>query len=94
MTAALVNAPTVPVDGPIRAIGSFYYDGKYCIYWKHGYDNYKSHTALFIDLQAQGTPITTSSIRIADAFVDSNENVYVLLPYTPPETTVIITEPK
>lgn len=94
MQRALLNAPTKPIDGVIKDIGSFMYDGKYFLYWKHGYsNNYNSHTCVVVDLQAPGFPITTLSLRLAHAFVDDDENAYVILPFDPPETFVEIIAP-
>lgn len=94
MDRALLNAPTKPIDGVIKDIDSFVYDGKYYLFWKSGYsNNYKSHTCVVVDLQSQGMPITTLSMRMIDAFVDEDENPYVLLPNAPSVTTVEITAP-
>ena len=93
MENALTNAPTNPVEGPIKAIGSFYVDGKYILYWKAGYTNYVANTGICVDLQSPGMPITTLSMKIRDAFVDSNEQAYVLLDGAPAPTYVEITAP-
>jgi len=94
MDRALLNAPTKPIDGIIKDIDSFYNNGKYYLFWKDGAsNNYNSHTCVVIDLQSNGLPITTLSMRIIDACVDSDENVYLLLPHAPATTTVTIVSP-
>jgi len=79
---------TNPVDGINNDIRSFYYNGKYYIYWNNRDrlngathevgGNYQSHTTLCVDLRVQGFPITTLSMKPWDVFVDDQQKAYVL----------------
>ncbi len=78
---------TNPVDGIVYDVRSFYYNGKYYMYWVNkstaGFlpnvaGNYQSHTTICVDLRVQGFPVTTLSMKPWDVFVDDQQKAYVL----------------
>lgn len=82
---------TRTIEGYKKAIKSFYYLGKYYLFYSG--DDYEGNTAIVIDLQLEGLPITTLGMRAVDAHVDEYENAYVLFNNAAPVTTVVITSP-
>lgn len=78
---------TKTIEGYNRNIKSFYHLGKYYLYYTG--DDYAANTAVCIDMQLDGYPITTLGMKALDAHVDEYEQAYVLLDnayyiHTPP----------
>lgn len=83
---------TNPIVGAIRAIRSFVWQGKYFMYWAHGWADYAGHSMLCVDLQAEGFPITTLGFKPVDVCVSDMDEVYCLLSdFMPPDFTLSIT---
>ena len=68
---------TKTIEGFNRNIKSFYHLGKYYLYYTG--DNYAANTAVCVDMQLDGYPITTLGLKALDAHVDEYEQAYVLL---------------
>ena len=82
---------TKVIDGYNKHIRSFYHLGKYYLFYTG--DNYAGNTAVVVDFQLPGMPVTTLGMKALDAHVDEFHNAYVLFDNAPPVTTVIITSP-
>ena len=82
---------TKVIEGYNQYIKSFYHLGKYYLFYTG--PNYAANTAVVVDLQLPGLPITTLGMKALDAHVDEFHNAYVLFDNAPPLTTVIITSP-
>jgi hypothetical protein len=71
---------TNPRSGPNYNVRSFYSNGKYSMFWVDGSaTNYTENTMVTIDLQVEEFPVTTSSVKLLDAFVSDTCNTYTLL---------------
>ena len=78
---------TNPRSGPNYNVRSFYSNGKYTMFWVDGSaTNYTENTMVTIDLQVEGFPVTTSSVKLLDAFVSDTCNTYALLRESHPDT--------
>lgn len=61
-------------DDVTNQIASFVHNGKYTLYWRDMTDGeFEAHTALQLDLQMDGMPITTMGLKAAWVDVDSLE---------------------
>ena len=67
---------TKPIDGYNRFIKSFYHLGKYYLFYTG--DDYAANTAVCVDMQMEGFPITTLGMKALDAHVDEYEQAFVL----------------
>ena len=85
LTEAYEYLDTFPIDGVQKAIRSFYSDGKYYIYWTDE-NNYLRNTVVCVDLQSQGMPLSTLSMKIIDAHVSDDEQAYVMINNSVPTT--------
>lgn len=77
-TKSVILHYTVPIDGINQAVDSFYWDGRYFLFWNNSRD-YGAHTTVVVDLQVQGFPISSMGMQIVDATVDEFEDAWVLL---------------
>ena len=82
---------TKVIEGYNQYIKSFYHLGKYYLFYTGA--NYPANTAVVVDFQLPGMPVTTLGMKALDAHVDEFHNAYVLFDNAPPLTTVIITSP-
>jgi hypothetical protein len=85
----LDNTTTIP--GINNYVKSFYHLGKYFMFYTGA--DYEGNTAICIDLQLPGYPITTLGLKAIDATVNEVEQAFVLLGNSPALTTVTITSP-
>lgn len=81
VTNAFVLNNTNAPGGVIKQARSFYYKGKYFLFWaaQESNDYYRAHTTFCIDLQAPGFPVTTLGMKPIDAHVSDTEQAYVLV---------------
>ena len=82
---------TRTIEGYNKYIKSFYHLGVYYLFYVG--NDYAADTAVCIDMQVPGFPISTLGMRALDAHVDEFENAYVLFDNAAPVTTVTITSP-
>ncbi len=84
---------TMPIDLPIREIGSFVFNGRYYMYWirneymvgSHSHAYFQAHSTICIDFEAPGTPITTLGLQPIWVHVDELQKPYALVNYVPPD---------
>lgn len=79
-----VNGPrylgeTRQIGGINRAIRSFYYLGKYHLYWSAAETGYDAHSMICIDMQMPGMPVTTLGFKPLDVHVADTGEAYCLL---------------
>jgi hypothetical protein len=77
------------IEGPIEAIRSFCFGGRYYLYAVGS--SYGASTCYCIDLGEQDIPITTLGVRPLDVHVNSSEHCYMLLPKFLPNDTAFQT---
>lgn len=73
---------TNPIPWPIYEIRSFYFNGKYFLFWA-GRNHYQAHTCLVVDTQMEGFPVTTMSMKLMDVVVDETGSAFALADYSP-----------
>lgn len=77
---------TKTIEGYNDHIKSFYHLGKYYLFYTG--DDYAANTAVCVDMQMEGFPITTLGMKALDAHVDEYEQAFVLFDnhyvYVPP----------
>jgi hypothetical protein len=76
------SGSTYASGGLIDAIRSFYHDGKYYLFWGGADPNYQGNTALCVDLQMSGYPITTVGMKAIDVHVDDYSVPWCLFNYS------------
>lgn len=65
--------------GPCVNLAAFYSGGKYVAYWRALDTEFSGHGCVIVDLMDPKTPVTTSGLRILDAFVDEYETPWLML---------------
>lgn len=83
---------TKVIEGYNKDVKSFYHQGKYYLFYTGS--NYQANTAVCVDLQMPGFPITTLGMKILDAHVNETEQAFLLLDNAAAITTVSITSPE
>lgn len=85
---------TVPISEIHYAIRSFYWQGKYFLFWSNS-SNYEAHTCICIDLQMDGFPVTTLGMKAVDVYVNDLGRPFALFDYintVTPSLTVSLTD--
>lgn len=82
---------TEPIPGVNYSIRSFYYQGRYFMYWSSSIPGYAANTMMCIDLQSEGYPITFLGFKPLDVHVSENDDAYCLLDNAPVDFSLSIT---